>query len=55
MAKLSISRAWDESRGVLGRDGALLATVAVALLVLPGIVSDLVSPEAPQGPLPVRG
>lgn len=55
MAKLSISRAWDESRGVLGRDGALLATVAVALLVLPGIVSDLVSPEAPQGQLPAPG
>lgn len=55
MAKLSISEAWDESRGVLGRDGALLATIAGALLVLPGIVSDLVTPEAPQGQLPPPG
>jgi hypothetical protein len=55
MAKLSISRAWDESKGVLARDGTLLATVAIALLVLPGVIGDLVTPDAPPGQLPSPG
>lgn len=55
MAKLSISQAWDESKGVLARDGALLATVAIALLVLPGVIGDLVTPDAPPGQLPSPG
>ncbi|MBV9528029.1 hypothetical protein [Sphingomonas sp.] len=38
MGKLSISRAWDEARAVLARDGRLLVTVALALLVLPAII-----------------
>lgn len=55
MAKLSISQAWDESRAVLARDGKLIGTVALALFVLPGIVLDLVMPEAPAGQFPPAG
>ena len=55
MAKLSISKAWDETRGIMSRHGGLLATVAVALLVLPGVVGDLVTPEAPEGQFPPFG
>jgi hypothetical protein len=53
--KLSISMAWDETRGVLRRDGRLIATVALALMVLPGTVHELVSPNAPAGELPDPG
>ena len=35
MAGLSISRAWDESRSILARDGRLFASVALALVALP--------------------
>ena len=55
MAKLSISKAWDETREVVARDGKLLGTIALALLVLPGIVSDLVTPAAPEGRFPPPG
>ncbi len=55
MVKLSISQAWDETRGIMARHGALLATVALALLVLPGVVSDLVTPEAAEGQFPPMG
>jgi hypothetical protein len=55
VAKLSISKAWDETRGIIGRHGGLLVTVALALLVLPGVISELVSPEAQQGQLPPLG
>lgn len=53
--KLSISRAWDESRDILARDGKLFATVAAALLVLPGVVRDLATPAAQPGHLPAPG
>ena len=55
MAKLSLSRAWDETKSVLSRDGKLIGTVALALLVLPGTISDLVTPPAPPGELPEPG
>lgn len=45
MAKLSISKAWEEARVVIGRDGSVLATIALALLVLPGLVGDLFMPR----------
>jgi len=35
MPKLSISQAWDETRAILARDGKLLVSVALALIVLP--------------------
>jgi hypothetical protein len=53
--KLSLSRAWDESKDVLRRDGSLLATVALALMVLPGVVSELVMPPASGAQLPEPG
>ena len=52
MAKLSISRAWDETRGVLKRDGKLIATVAAAFIVLPGVIAGLFQPEPEPGKLP---
>jgi hypothetical protein len=55
VAKLSISRAWDETREVLGRDGRLLSTVAVALLALPSTVQNLMTPETKPGELPPVG
>ncbi len=55
MAKLSISKAWDESKAVIVRDGGLLATIALALFVLPGVISDIATPAAPAGELPKLG
>ena len=55
MTKLSISQAWDESRAVIARDGALLTTIALALFVLPGVISDIATPLAPPGELPKPG
>jgi hypothetical protein len=55
VAKLSISRAWDESKAVIARDGSLLTTIALALFVLPGVVSDVATPAAPPGQLPAPG
>jgi hypothetical protein len=46
MANVSISRAWDESRAVLARDGRLIASVALALLVLPGVAVNVLLPSA---------
>lgn len=45
MAKVSISQAWDETRAVLARDGKLIASVALALLVLPGVVLNVLLPN----------
>ena len=55
MAKLSISKAWDETREVLRRDGKLLTTVALALIVLPGVVQNVVAPPTSPGELPEPG
>ena len=55
MAKLSISRAWDETREVVRRDGKLIATVAAAFIVLPGTISGLFQPEPEPGQLPQAG
>ena len=52
MTKLSISRAWDESRLVLARDGKLIGTVALALFVLPGILLNFVMPRTPATEMP---
>ena len=49
MWKLSISQAWDETRAFLARDGKLIAAVALALFVLPGVVLDLTAPQVPAG------
>lgn len=55
MTKLSISRAWDETREVLARDGKLIGAVALALLVLPGLVLSVVMPNSPADTLPPPG
>ena len=44
MAQLSLSRAWDETRAIFARDGALLVSVALALLVLPETIVGLINP-----------
>ncbi|HXH53264.1 MAG TPA: hypothetical protein VNH53_07540 [Sphingomicrobium sp.] len=41
MATLSISRAWDETKSVLARDGKLFVSVAAALILLPQVVAAL--------------
>jgi hypothetical protein len=46
MAKLSISRAWEETQDVLARDGRLLASVALALVLLPEVVANVLVPPA---------
>ena len=46
MSRLSLSRAWDESKEILARDGGLLTAVALALLVLPEIVVGVISPPS---------
>ncbi|HJR82311.1 MAG TPA: glycerophosphoryl diester phosphodiesterase membrane domain-containing protein [Sphingomicrobium sp.] len=46
-SKLSISRAWDETREIFRRDGGLLISVALALIVLPAIVVGIVAPPEP--------
>lgn len=55
MAKLSISKAWDETREVTARDGSLLTTIGLALFVLPGVVADIVTPATTPGQLPPVG
>lgn len=55
MARLSISKAWEESRATIAGNASLLTTVVLALFVLPGVVSDLVTPDAPPGQIPPLG
>ena len=50
MAKLSLSRAWDETRDEIGRHGRLLAAVALAMFFLPGVILGVIEPGA--GPFP---
>ena len=45
MNKLSIGRAWDETRDRIARDGKLHVMVAAALIALPLILSLLVAPR----------
>ena len=55
MANLSLSRAWDDTRGVMSRDGRLIVAVALAMLVLPGVLSDIVTPSSPDAQVPPVG
>jgi hypothetical protein len=55
MPKVSISRAWDETKHVVAKDGRLLLPVALAMFVLPGIILDLAMPDAGPGKLPPPG
>jgi len=46
MNTLSLSRAWDETRSVLARDGRLFASVALGLVVLPQTIIGLLAPTS---------
>lgn len=46
MGKFSISAAWEETKGLLARDGRLFASVALALIVLPAVVAGVLDPRA---------
>jgi hypothetical protein len=44
MRELSISRAWEEAKDIVAREGRLLAAVALALIVLPQVLMNVVGP-----------
>ena len=48
MAKLSISKAWDDTREILARNGKLLSTVAAAMILLPQVVLGVVTGQGPD-------
>lgn len=52
MTKVSVSKAWDETKAILGRDGRLLMAIALALFVLPGLVTDLLTEPTRSGTMP---
>ena len=43
-SRLSISRAWDQTRDIFRRDGGLITAVALALIVLPEVVVGIIAP-----------
>ena len=45
MRGLSISRAWDESKAILTRDGRLYVSVALALVAFPALITGIVNPR----------
>lgn len=47
---LSISRAWDETRDIVRRDGKLTIIIVAALVLLPTALANLVSPTVPGEP-----
>ena len=53
--RISLSAAWDETKIILARDGRLLAAVALAMLVLPGIILDVSKPETMPREIPAVG
>lgn len=48
MAKASISKAWDDSRGIFARDGKLFFSIASALVLFPTVVFAMLYPGASQ-------
>ena len=44
MRALSIGRAWDESRQILARDGRLITSIALALILVPQALAGVVAP-----------
>lgn len=52
MAKLSISKAWDDTSSFLVRDGRLVIAVALALIVLPTAVIGVLAPRTVTGSPP---
>ena len=51
-SRLSISRAWDQTREVVRRDGRLMFAVALALLVLPQTLLGAFTPTSPTEATP---
>lgn len=49
MGKLSISKAWDETKAITARDGKLYGAIAFALIGLPWLILGLVAPEGTPG------
>ena len=45
MAKLSLSRAWEETKAIVARDGQLITSVALALIALPTAITTLITPN----------
>lgn len=45
MRGLSISRAWDETKAIITRDGRLFISVALALVALPATITGLLNPK----------
>ncbi|MBA3511012.1 hypothetical protein [Sphingomonas sp.] len=43
MARLSISKAWDETRALLSRNGKLMTTVAAAMFLLPQVIVGVIT------------
>ena len=52
MRGLSLSRAWDETKGIVTHDGRLFASVALALVALPAAIQGLVSPRGMDASAP---
>jgi len=50
MVRVSLSKAWEETRRIFARDGGLLTAVALALLVLPTAVAGVIAPPIDSGP-----
>lgn len=44
--KLSIGKAWDETKPVLAQDGRALSAIALAMLVLPGAIIETIAPSS---------
>jgi hypothetical protein len=57
MRRLSISKAWDETKAIVGKDGQLLLSVALALIVFPQVIMAVVGlpfePHASRLSMPV--
>src|SRR5206468_4861024 len=45
MRDLSISRAWDETKAIIARDGRLFLSIALALVALPAAVTGAIRPD----------
>jgi hypothetical protein len=49
MRDLSISRAWDEGKAILARDGRLYVSVSLALVAFPALISGIINPKGMAG------
>lgn len=44
MSSLSIGRAWDETRHILARDGRLMTSISLALILVPQALAGVIAP-----------